>query len=133
MQNFDGFYKMLNITGISKEKTKELIIYGILCRNVTIFYRQELAFLFQMQEKLEACRNSKLNTLSDCFIENDSHVKTVWLHIAVFSEHDTLHFGDNIHLFKYYPVKVPKNCYNSFNCSNQTCIQVSKYLLALEK
>ena len=75
----------------------------------------------------------KLNTLSNCFIENDSHVKTVWLHIAVFSEHDTLHFGDNIHLFKYYPVKVPKNCYNSFNCSNQTCIQVSKYLLALEK
>ena len=92
MQNFDGFYKMLNITGISKEKTKELTIYGILCRNVTIFYRQELASLFQVQEKLKACRSSKLNFSSSCFIADDSHIKIVWLHIVVFSEHEFVYF-----------------------------------------
>ena len=41
------------------EKTTELTIYAILCQNVTIFYRQELSPLFQVQEKLKACRNSK--------------------------------------------------------------------------
>ena len=39
-------YKMLIITGISNEKTNELTIYEKLCRNFTIFYRQELASLF---------------------------------------------------------------------------------------
>ena len=83
---------MLIITGIFNEKTNELTIYGILCQNVTIFNRQELASFFQVQEKLKACRNSKLNFLRSCFIANDSHVKIVWLHIVVFSEHDLLHF-----------------------------------------
>ena len=52
-------YKMLMITGISNENTNELNIYAILCRKVTIFYRQKLASLFQVQKKLKACRNSK--------------------------------------------------------------------------
>ena len=39
-------YKMLLIKGISNEKTNELIIYEILCQNVTIFYQQKLAPLF---------------------------------------------------------------------------------------
>ena len=34
---------MFIITGISKEKTNELTIYGIKYRNVTTFYRQERA------------------------------------------------------------------------------------------
>ena len=55
---------MLIITEISNEKTNELTIYGILCRNVTIFYQQKLAFLFQVQEKLKACRNLKLDLLN---------------------------------------------------------------------
>ena len=50
--------KMLIIIGISNEKTNELIIYPILCQNVRIFYRQELASLFQVEEKSKACRNS---------------------------------------------------------------------------
>ena len=83
---------MLIITGISNEKINELTIHEILCRNVTILYRQELTSLFQVQEKLKAWRNSKLNFSSSCFTANDSHVKTVWLHVAVFSEHDILHF-----------------------------------------
>ena len=82
---------MLIITGTSNEKTNELTMYGILCRNVTIFYRQELASLFQVQEKLKACRNSKLNFSSSCFTGNDSDVKIVWLPVVVFSEHDILH------------------------------------------
>ena len=67
-------------------------MYGILCRNFTIFYRQQLASLFKVQEKLKACRSSKLNFLSSCFIVADSYVKIVWLHVVVFSEHDILHF-----------------------------------------
>ena len=81
-------YKMLIITGISNEETNELTIYGKLGRNITIFYRQELASLFQVQEKLKACRSSKLNFSSSCFIADDSHIKIVWLNIVVFSEHD---------------------------------------------
>ena len=67
-------------------------MYGILCQNVTIFYRQELFSLFQVQEKLKACRNSKLTFLSSCFIVNDRHLKIVWLHEVVFREYDIFHF-----------------------------------------
>ena len=118
---------MLIITGISSKKTNELTMYGILCRNVTIFYRQELSSSFKIQEKLKACRSLKLIFSSSCFIADDSHVKIVWLYVAVFSKHDILH------LFKYYAVKVHQNCFNSFNYSNQTCVQVSKFSRALSK
>ena len=101
-------YKMLIITRISNEETNELTIYEILCWNVTVFYRQELVFLFQLQEKLKTCRSSKWNFSSRCFIADDSHTKIVWLHIIVFSEHDILHFWDNVHLFKYYQWKYLK-------------------------
>ena len=47
-----SYYKMLITTRISNEKPNALIIHGILCRNVTIFYRQELTSLFQVQKKL---------------------------------------------------------------------------------
>ena len=90
--------KMLMITGISNENTNELNIYAILCRKVTIFYRQKLASLFQVQKKLKACRNSKWHFSSCCFIADDSHVKIVWLHVVVFSKPDILHFRDNFHL-----------------------------------
>ena len=95
-------YKMLTIIGISNEKTNELTIYGILYGNATIFYRRELASLFQVQEKLKTCRSSKLNFSSSCLIADDNHVKTEWLQVVVFSKHDILHFWDNVHLFKYY-------------------------------
>ena len=83
---------MLSITGTSNEKTNALTIYGILCRNVTIFYQQDLDSLFQVQEKLKVFRNPKLNFSSSCFNADDNHEKTVWLHVVVFSEHDILHF-----------------------------------------
>ena len=70
-------YKISTITGISNEKTNELPIYGILCWNVTILYRQGLVSLFQVQEKLKACRSSKLNFASNYFMVDDSHVKIV--------------------------------------------------------
>ena len=94
-------YKTLIITGISNEKTNELTIYRTLCWNVTKFYLKELVSLFQVQEKLKACRSSKLNFSSSGFIADDSHIKIVWLHIVVFSKHYILHFWDNVHLFKY--------------------------------
>ena len=126
-------YKMLIITGISNDKTNELTIFGILCRNVTLFYQQELPSLFQVQGKLKTYKTSKLNLSSSCFIANGNHVKTVWPHIVVFSKYDFFHFWDNVHLFKYYPVKLPQNWFNFFKCSNETCIQVSNFLSALDK
>ena len=46
------------ITEISNKTTNKLTIYAILCRiNVTTCYRQELAYLFQVQGKLRECRN----------------------------------------------------------------------------
>ena len=125
--------KILIIRKISNEKTNQLAIYGILYRNVTIFCRQELDNLFQVQEKLKTCRSSKLNFLSNWFIVDDSHVKIVWLHLVNLSEHDIRHYCENVHLFKYYPVKVPRNYFNSFNYLHQTCIQVSKFSFALDK
>ena len=65
-------YKMLIITRISNEKTNELTISEKLCWNVTVFYRQELASLFRLQEKLKACWSSKLNFSSSYFIADDS-------------------------------------------------------------
>ena len=35
------------------KKINELTIYTILCQNVTLFYQQELASSFQVQEKLK--------------------------------------------------------------------------------
>ena len=101
-------YKILIITETSNEKPNTLTIYGVLCRKVTTFYRQELPSLFQVQEKLKVCRSSKLNFSSNCFVAHDSHVKIVWLHVVVFSKHDILHFWDNVHLFKYYSVSISK-------------------------
>ena len=44
-------YEMLIVTD------NELTIYRILCQSVTIVYRQKLASLFQVQEKLKRYRN----------------------------------------------------------------------------
>ena len=113
------------------KKTNELTVYGISCRNVTIFYRQELPYLVQVQEKLKAYKNSKSNLPSSCVIADDTHVIVVWLDVVVFNKHDISYFWNNVHLFKYYPVKIPQNCFNSFNYLNQTCNQVFKFSAAL--
>ena len=126
-------YKILILTGISNDTSNELNLYAILCRNVTIFYRQEVVSLFQVQGKLKAGRNSKRNFSSGCFTADISHVKIAWLQLLVFTKQDTLHFWYNVHLLKYYPVKVPQNCFNSFNSSNQTDMEVFKFSFALDK
>ena len=60
----------LIITGILSEKMNKLTLHRISSGNVTVFFRQEPASFFQVQEKLKACRNSKLNFSSCCFIAN---------------------------------------------------------------
>ena len=50
---------MLIITEISIETRNEFTKSAILCQKVTIFHRQELASLFQVQEKFKACSSSK--------------------------------------------------------------------------
>ena len=83
---------MLIVTGISNEKTNELTIYGILRRNITVLYRQKLASLLQVQEKLKACSSSKLNFSRICFIADYSHIKIVGLHVIVFCSYDILRY-----------------------------------------
>ena len=55
----------------------------------------------------------------------------VWLYcmaVVVFTEHDILHFWDNVHLLKYYQVKVSQNLIKIFailnKCKkqNNTCL-----------
>ena len=48
-------YKMLIITGISSEKNKLLFMEYYV--ETSIIYRQELASLFELQEKLKVYRN----------------------------------------------------------------------------
>ena len=48
-------YKMLIITGISSEKNKLLFMEYYV--ETSIIYRQELASLFELQEKLKVHRN----------------------------------------------------------------------------
>ena len=91
--------KILIIKAIPKETTNESTIHTTLYGNVILFYRQELATLFQMQEELKAWRNSKLNFSSSCLIADKSHAKIIWLHQVVFIEHETA-FLDNKHLLK---------------------------------
>ena len=109
MQNFNHFVQNVNNYRNIYMKTNELTIYAILCRNITIFYRQKLTSLVQVQENMEECRNSKWNFSSSCFIADDSHIKVIWLYVVVFSQHCFLHFRDNVNLLKYYPVKVSQN------------------------
>ena len=59
------------------------------CRNIL---PARTTFLFHVPEKLEAWMSSKLNFSSNCFIADDSHVKVVWLHVVIYSEHSILHF-----------------------------------------
>ena len=103
--------EILIITVISNEITNELTIYAKLCQNVTIFYWQEISSLSQMQEKVRACGNSKWSFLSSC----------------------SNNCSDNVHLLKYLPIKVPRNGFDSFNCTNQTGMQISKFSFALDK
>ena len=83
---------MLIITGVSNEAINELTIYAILCRQVTIFYRQELASLFLVQEKLKTYRSSSGKPSSSCFITDDNHIKIIWLQVVVFTEYNIFHF-----------------------------------------
>ena len=109
--------KIWVMTVISNKKPIELTIYVKLCRSVTIFNRQELAFVFQIQEKLRAVEFKIKVFSSNYFIANDSHMKIIYSYTVVFNVQVVFYFWDNFHLLKHYPKKVPKNC---------LCIQLLK-------
>ena len=93
----------------------ELTIYAILCRNVNIlalwFYQQELASLFQKQEKLKVSR-------STYSIADDGHVKIERLHVVV---------SPNMIFCAFELMSI---YWNTFTRSS---IQVSKFFLTLDK
>ena len=122
-------------SGLKDRQRSEAALRGVLSKKVFLEISQNLqentcawvSFLItlqvrpsvsQVQEKLKVYKISKLDVSSSCFIVNDSHVKIVWLHVAVFSKHNILHFWNTFDFFKYYPLKVPQNCFNSFSYSN---------------
>ena len=84
-------YKMLIVIRVSNAKINKLTMYGILYQNVTIFYRLELASLFQVQGTLKAWQSSKLNFSSSSFIAENRHVKIVCRHVVAISKHDISH------------------------------------------
>ena len=124
-------YKMWIITRLSNEARNELTIYRILCWNVIIFYRQEFVSLFQVREKFGGCRNSKQNFSGSCFVKlfRWQFCKTFMATCSSF--HRILYFAflRQCPFIKYYPLKVPQNCFNFFSypCSGQTWMQVSKF------
>ena len=63
-----------------KKKKRIIHIWNIMSKRHNILPTRT-SFLFQVQEKSKACKSSKLNFSSSCFIADDSHVKTVWLHV----------------------------------------------------
>lgn len=71
-------------------------------------YYVELVSLFQVQEKLKACKSSKLNFSKSCLIADETHVKIARLHVVVFTEH-----GD-LYLLKRYPEKIPQKRFKFF-------------------
>ena len=52
---------------------------------------------------------------------------------VVFKENDISCFSDNVYLLKYFSIKVPQNLFDLFNCTNQTDMQISEFLFALDK
>ena len=55
------------------------------------------------------------------------------LYTVVFKENDISCFSDNVYLLKYFSIKVPQNLFDLFNCTNQTDMQISEFLFALDK
>ena len=56
-------YKMSVITGISNGTTNESTIYAILCRNITISYRQRISFVISSPGKIERVQELKIKLL----------------------------------------------------------------------
>ena len=117
------FCKILIITRTFNGKTKEWTIYTKSCRNVTIFYRQELASSFQVQGKLRV----------NCFIANDCHIKIKCSYVVFFIVEAILYSWDNFHLLKHYPKEVPQNYFDSFNGLNNPAKYISLFSLAPDK
>ena len=83
------------------------------CENVLIFYRQELE---SMKNEKRAGSHSEIFWVDVCRWQPHKNCIAT---IVIFSEHDVLHLWDNVCLLKYYLVKVPQNCFDSFSCSKQ--------------
>ena len=66
-------------------------IWNIMSKRQNIL-QANTSFFISSTGKLKACRSSKLNVSRSYFIVDDNHVKIIWLHGAVFSEHDIVHF-----------------------------------------
>ena len=90
--------KILIITVIYNKTPNELTTYTILCRKVTILYRQGLASLFQVWEKL----NSKKSFSSSCFIAGDIRVKVTCSHKIVFNGHAIPYFLREVYTVKFF-------------------------------
>ena len=52
---------------------------------------------------------------------------------VVSNEHVIVHFLVKILSLKQYPIKLPQNCFDSFDYFNETEMQISKFSFVLEK
>ena len=77
------------------------------------------SFFISSAGKIANVQEIKMKLFEYFFIVDNSHVKTVWLNLAVLTKHDIFYFWGNANFLKYYPVKVTQNCFDAFNGSNQ--------------
>ena len=79
---------MLIITGIFDETRNKLTIYSTLCRNI-IFLLTKISFFISSAGKMENVQEFNVKLFEQLFTD-DNHIKIVWLHVIVFTEHDLL-------------------------------------------
>ena len=74
-----------------REQINFIHIFNIMPKRHNILPTRTSSFTSSAR-KIKVCRNSKSNFSSRCFIADDSHVKTLLLHVVVFTEQDILNF-----------------------------------------
>ena len=78
-------------------------------------------FFISYTGKIENVEN-QMSFLRSGFIAGDSHIKLISSQAVVLNENAMYCFSNNVHLLKYFPIKLPQNCFDSFNYTNQIVI-----------
>ena len=85
-------------------------------------------------KRLYAHINTQLYTYKNIIHIYKRYIHKNYMLISVVSnEHVIVHFWVKILSLKQYPTKLPQNCFDSFDCFNETGRQISKFSFVLEK
>ena len=88
-------------------------------------------FFISSARKIENMWEFKINHFKYLLhLGGDINIKIISSHIAVFNENA---ISNKVHLFKYFPITVLQNHFNLFKCTNQTGMNISKFLFAVDQ